>query len=359
MTTPGALPPVPSPADVARVAAMTDLAARNREVTRGYVLLSQRLRRHLGDEISWPTMAAWASAQAGRTIRKEDLLRALERRLGDSPAVRRLVEGPFRLGVRTVLDQVLKLDPFDRSSQAVARGNIKVYEEIGAALSRFVTAVEAADADAGWTAFVATLRPGPPPEGQDELVAAFSAYRRALAAPAGSAERSQAILTGNLGIGYHEQVRLQPDILGGVDGAVLDGLELKDRLLALLVPQVKGTLWALTGWLLRWRLDPYLAPLVTEIQRAMREIVTERMMVLELAGEVLRLGDDLTGTFPPALRTPTDPALRALLTRIDRTPDSLLGTGTGDWTDFGQRIHFIADLFRSRQGDARLFAEPG
>src|SRR5688572_3471739 len=130
--------PIPTPEDVARVARMDDRTARNYEVTRGYYLFSQRFREYLGEEISWPTMAAWASAQAGLSIRKEDLLRLLERRLGDSPAVRRLIGGPFRDAARCVLTGMLKLDPFERSSEAVSRGNIKVYSEIGSDFARFL-----------------------------------------------------------------------------------------------------------------------------------------------------------------------------------------------------------------------------
>jgi len=116
--------PIPTSDDVAQVAATTDLVARNYQVTNGYYRFSTRLRETLADEATWPTFAAWASAQAGRTIRKEDLLRTLERRLGDSPAVRHLIEGPVRLTSRALFDAVLQLNPFERSSQAVARGKV-------------------------------------------------------------------------------------------------------------------------------------------------------------------------------------------------------------------------------------------
>ena len=57
------LPAIPTPEDVARVALITDRVARDREVTRGCSLLSQRLRESLGDEISWPTPRAGAAGR--------------------------------------------------------------------------------------------------------------------------------------------------------------------------------------------------------------------------------------------------------------------------------------------------------
>jgi hypothetical protein len=41
--------------------------------------------------------------------------------------------------------------------------------------------------------------------------------------------------------------------------------------------------------------------------------------------------------------------------QVDLTQDSLQGTGATDWTTFPQRMHFIADLFRARQTNIRLF----
>ena len=52
------------------------------------------------------------------------------------------------------------------------------------------------------------------------------------------------------------------------------------------------------------------------------------------------------------------PETAALLAGLDATPDSLQGSGAHDWTSFPERMHFIADLFRSRQDDLRLFERP-
>ena len=63
-----------------------------------------------------------------------------------------------------------------------------------------------------------------------------------------------------------------------------------------------------------------------------RALITEHLMTIGLPrGGRLRLGSDLSGEFPSSLREITNPDLRALLKRIDPTPDSLHETGAADW----------------------------
>jgi hypothetical protein len=81
-------------------------------------------------------------------------------------------------------------------------------------------------------------------------------------------------------------------------------------------------------------------------------------MTLALPDAVLRLGRDVTGQFPPALLRLTDPALTAFLQAVDPTPDTPLGSGTEDWALLPDRMHFIADLFRTRHEDATLHRPP-
>ncbi|HKH46807.1 MAG TPA: hypothetical protein VKM72_19285 [Thermoanaerobaculia bacterium] len=73
---------------------------------------------------------------------------------------------------------------------------------------------------------------------------------------------------------------------------------------------------------------------------------------------MLRLGQDLGRSFPLSLRTISHPELRELLARVDPTPDSLRGSGTEDWADLPDRMHFIADLFRGFQEDRALLGPP-
>ena len=67
----------PAPTEVDRIAALTDPVLRNLLITQSYHELSRVLADRLGGA-NWCTFATWASKQAGQTIRKEDLSRALE-----------------------------------------------------------------------------------------------------------------------------------------------------------------------------------------------------------------------------------------------------------------------------------------
>jgi hypothetical protein len=81
-------------------------------------------------------------------------------------------------------------------------------------------------------------------------------------------------------------------------------------------------------------------------------------MTLHLPGEVLRLGRDLQTTFPKTLEQIRNPNLRQMLAQTDPTPDSLKESGTEDWADFKDRMHFITDFFRAYQERQSLFQAP-
>jgi hypothetical protein len=105
-------------------------------------------------------------------------------------------------------------------------------------------------------------------------------------------------------------------------------------------------------------LDDVTARLVEVVRRRVRRILTEHLIKLDLAGTRLRLGRDVIGTRPLGLREPRDAELRELLATIDPAPDSTVGSGARDWGDLGDRMHYIAELFRTRQEDTTLLAAP-
>ena len=79
-------PTAPTVADVDRIAALTDPVLRNLQITQCYCELSRALAARIdGKPANWCTFATWASKQAGQTIRREDLARAFERLVGQSP----------------------------------------------------------------------------------------------------------------------------------------------------------------------------------------------------------------------------------------------------------------------------------
>lgn len=365
--------PAPTVDDVARIAALPDPVLRNLCITQVYFELSQAMARQTGSGANWCTFATWASKQAGQSIRGEDLGQAFAQRVGNSDEVRLaltvLSEALRRVGARadmqTLRARVLRLvspdAAFARAADAVARGNVKVFAEIGHVFARYLDASADAPLDADACArFCASLRPGDPPEGQRLLREAFTAYRDACDAP-DAQNRAECLFLSNLLVGLHEQTRLQPEIAEALNAALGDRAAMRKQLLAVLLPgywlRLRHEIARLTGRPLP--LDRAIDGLIDALEREMRRVLTATLMTLHLPeNTVLRLGHDLRGAFPPELAQPAHPRLRALLGEVDATPDSLRDSGTADWADFGDRMHFIADLFRSRHAWPPLMAAP-
>src|ERR687889_2777718 len=80
-----------------------------------------------------------------------------------------------RLG-RVAAELHSPFDAVERASDAVARGNRKVFEEIGLEFARYLhdCPPDAADIQP----FLDSLAPGEPPDGQQFLRQAFSRYQR-------------------------------------------------------------------------------------------------------------------------------------------------------------------------------------
>lgn len=79
----------------------------------------------------------------------------------------------------------------------------------------------------------------------------------------------------------------------------------------------------------------------------LRELITEALMVMSLPGRVLYLGANMDEPVPPALAQLTDAELTALLSRFEPPAGAPDITGARDWSDFHQRMHYIAHLFRA------------
>jgi hypothetical protein len=102
-------------------------------------------------------------------------------------------------------------------------------------------------------------------------------------------------------------------------------------------------------------LDGVFDGLIREVNRLIRQVITDHLMTLHLSStEVLRLGRDLTVTFPQVLEQIDNARLREMLAHIDVTPDSLKESGAKDWASFTDRMHFIADFFRAYQEQRHL-----
>ncbi|MBL7775050.1 MAG: hypothetical protein JNK89_03560, partial [Saprospiraceae bacterium] len=248
-----------------------------------------------------------------------------------------------------------------RSSAAVARGNQKVYAEVGRVFARFLqTGQETADAQA-LAEFFESLRPGPPPEGQEYLRRAFRHYHQAIQSPDAKA-RAEWIFLANIEIGFHEQTRLQPEIAEALDAALPGPAVFARRLAGALSPNWGWSwylLWRLLGWLGRPNLlDEVIAPLHQAARRSIRLVFTKRLMTMGLPGVRLALGKDLNLPFSPNLVRVENPELQDLLKQVDPSPESLRDSGAVDWADLPDRLHFIADLFRCSQESPELLGPP-
>jgi hypothetical protein len=368
--------PAPTIDDVERIVALEDAVIRNLQITQCYHELSCALAERTGMSANWCTFATWASKQAGQTIRKEDLARTLQSALQTAPSTRLAAENLAvsveRLGAKRSAAQIRAsiwelLTPstaIERASEAVGRGNKKVFEEIGRQFARFLaTCAQDVTFDPGGIArFCSELVPGDPPEGQSYLSLAFTHYYQSFF-ESDARRGAELMLMANVEIGFHEQTRLQPEIREALDAALVDVALLTRRLVAGLFP--------MSGWAVMWRwfaerllgrpttLHAAMLALAGAAQAQTRLALTDAVMAISLPGcELVRLGDDLSAGFPESLRQVTLPELRQLLERIDPTPDSPQESGALDWADLPERLHFIADLFRCFQELADLFEPP-
>lgn len=365
----------PTVADVDRIAALDDPVLRNLQITQCYCELSRLFAaRTGGGPANWCTFATWASKQAGQTIRKEDLRRAFERLFARKPAATTLsntglvavADLSARRGREHVGEAMRRAlvpgSALDRASDAVARGNRKVFEEIGREFARFLALPASGGAidPSELASFHEGLRPGDPPDGQDFLQQAFTAYAAAFGESDLKA-RAELILLANLAIGWHEQTRLQPEIVEALDAPFEEPIRLRRDLLRHLLRPRFGLALRLAGELVPGRrtlVKTVLDELDRHVKQIAHEAVTELLMTLSLPGEALSLGRDVPGAFPAELKTIDNPELRAVLGRIDRTPDTTRGSGAATWSSLTDRINYIADLFRVYQSDPKLLSDP-
>jgi hypothetical protein len=322
----------PSVQEVERIGAIASPAVRNLEITYCYSRLAAAAAERMGTGANWCTFATWASRQAGRTIRGEDLAGQLEWRLHAGPELMHPLTSLWRVLLRrgllnpgTPLGRLTArlhtpFDAFELTSEAVARGNKKVFDEIGLQFARYLHDVppDAAPDSPPMLAFLDGLHP--------DLRQAFLHYQRH-----GHANDPQLLFLANLEIGLHEQERLQPEIRAALDAPEKTAESLLGRLLP--GPQ---------------RVASELA----------REVITAALMVLSLPGRVLALGTHLRDPFPEALRDPSERELVALLARFEPVAPAPDDCGAHDWSDLRQRMHYIVHLFRAFHVTADLAGPP-
>lgn len=362
-------------AETDRIAALDEPVLRNLSITQCYYELSAAFARRMGPVANWCTFATWASRQAGQTIRRQDLQRKLESILEQDPEIEAalllVITLAKEVGAQQSLDQLRQSALGEmlaasaiHASDAVSRGNKKVFEEIGREFSRFMAdcfADEYYDLS-HIDAFCQPLLPGEPPYGQDLLRKAFTCYYKAMFEE-NPKQKAELNLLANLQVGLHEQNRLQPEIAEALNASLFDVQQvkasLKDRLFSgttfrskfiLFIKRVAGR----TGLL-----DKAIESLIARIQYHIRRALTMHLMTLTIPpGNCLHLGRDLSMPYHDDLKQLVNTDLLALLQKTDPTPDSLLESGAADWANLPERMHFIGELFRCCQLTHELFDVP-
>ncbi len=347
-----------SPADVRRIAAIKSPVLRNLEITYAYSRLAAEVAARTGQGANWNTFATWASRQAGRTVRGEDLVEELERELGRNAELlhpvatawrwllrRGLLQPDTRLG-RLTRRLHTPFDAFELASDAVASGNRKVFAEIGLQFARYLEECDVALApDAPeFQRFLDGLAPGDPPEGQGLLRLAFTRYQQQRM-EADPALRAQLIVLANLEIGLHEQTRLQPEIRQALDAPTAPDPTV-ERLARRLPPPLPALV------------RPVCRRVQRELSELSRRVITRCFMVLTLPGTVLSLARNIDAAHPESLRSISNGDLEALLARYEPVPPALDDSGARDWAELHQRMHYIAHLFLAFHEREELVSPP-
>jgi len=205
-----------------------------------------------------------------------------------------------------------------RAARQIFAGNVTVLDDIGRETARFVCAFSnpSERTETNLERWLQPLRRGPAEiGGQDLLREAYRHYFLAAASPP-SDRRDELMLTANLLAILHEHHRL----------------------------------------------DPYID---AAMPRVVRSVVTRHLLTFSIGTDAMRVSRDVTrrgrSQFPATLQTIELPELDALLHGrggLDRTPNSVRGSAARDWSELGDRMNFIVDLFRTRQFDDNLFAAP-
>lgn len=370
---PGGITPgsYPTAADVKAIAAMKDPVARNYAITQGYHDLSDAMGKLVGnDNANWATYGTWASKQAGVSIRGEDMpkvftdvLKGAGGLMGPLSKVddflRKLGLPALPLGDIGAAGQ----QALDGVSKEIAGGNQFVFNEIGQEFARFIDT------------FKGDTKPDPAklqqyldgfPKDKPLLKEAFGHYAEAMFEKDPN-KKAELMLLANDKVGLHEQTQLTPYVERALNAPV------KDIFAKILKQSVEGAINALPfpanlagkAALKSGAVDALLNPVVNGAASVFRGIATEHMMKLAVPGGALKIGNDLpppkgmeSTLFPPHLRRIDNPELKALLGKLDHSPDSLKGTAAKDWSRLDQRMDYIIDLFRSRQSDPHLFDQP-
>lgn len=365
----------PSDHQINTIVLSNNLINRNLQITQAYSELSNAMASRTGATANWCTFATWASKQAGVTIRGEDLRRKLLDKLSTDPEIKTILNllllyakksgtGTANSNIHIIALQEMIATAQQNAGNAVSKGNIKVFEEIGKEFARFIATClndEKYD-ESSISNFRKDLRQGQPPSGQDYLAKAFTYYYRAIFEP-DIKSKQELFLLANILIGYHEQARLQPEITESMNAGKIDPQKLKTHLSDILVRDktARGKVTYFFSWITGHTnlFKKAVENLVIHAESKMRQVITKNLMTLYLPPQnILELGNDLHLQHPENLRDLSNPVLIDFLKQVRPSPETIDGAGCTDWSNLRQRIHYIANLFRCYQEKSELFSAP-
>ena len=376
---------------VKEICEIDDDAYRNRWIVYGYHDISGQLRDLLGDSANFATFATWSSRIIGEQIRAYARPYLLVR--GRDRAWNWIK--PF-LKLMLDLQQKWRERTDGSVGQVMGYGNRMIFREIAYELSRFAEEYHPGGRNRPWPEYRETIKATPATQlfpaadlqrFRDGMDAYYLAYSRR--DEVDEQERAELVLRGTLLISSYEQWR--------VDVVLKAAMSLYPRRL-LRVPdesllRVAGDPWQSvelsrrqTPWMLRhrspwrrWLANRYARsltrrvmnleiprvmnlekpPLISQTERSRAETRAKMFELIRL-GRPLPLRDDRTLNFPP-LTTLRDPDTAGIFDVFDRSQTQRKlklrkGYSAKDWSQYDDRMSYIAIYFRARQGQPQLFA---
>jgi hypothetical protein len=354
--------------EIGRIAALPNPVQRNLRITQAYHDLKMSMTFLVGRKnVNWCAFATWASRTAGHFIRGDYIPDLVQAYLDQVKSFHGAIHTAHRMVAKihrnALLPHSVLAASIERAARLVsdhlAHGNLIVFAEIAPLFARLHEEFRGAttyDAHA-LERFVGRLRRGHVLEdGQDLLIGAFRGYYRAMF-ERDPKKKAELMLLANDSIGFHEQTRLQEDIVRSIDAPIAAFIL---RAAHERAQQVSRGRLAET---LHQVIDHVLAPFAGWLQRTWANVATRWLMRMDMPDRVLELGrdvahPDLIDMFPPELANIENHELRALLYELDFTPNTTHGSAAGNWGDLAERMNFVVDFFRTYQQDKSLLQPP-
>jgi CRP-like cAMP-binding protein len=356
--------PLVTAADCDDVVSTQHLVLRNLKITQMYHRLSIELTTMLGHaDANWCTFACNASKTAGYSIRREEvplagLFAFLRRSRVFSRPLLAMRSAIFRTALAARSDRILHA-----VTDAISAGNLKVFAELAPVFSQMIHVFHAdVEYDAEkFARFLARLKPGATEAGgQDTLAEALTHYYDATF-ELNPKKKTELILLGNIKVGLHEQIRLQPNIVEALNAPLAVGL---DGACFHRIASMAGRLMpGAVSRAVKRRLDAVERLVLTWMTRFWRRVVTRSLMTIRLPYGDLRLGANVpelpnARMYADMLQALEHPELVSLVRQFALTTEKRRLSRAADWGNLDDRMRFIVNLFRSRQKSLELFDQP-